>query len=106
MKIILFIIYFIKIVDLRSQQVKDTCQLLILLSMVTRDRMKLFLRDTFSTIFEGIKLPNKVITGYIDECILLLIRNVSFRSAIYFLYSEFKESKAKFVRERCLVRLI
>eukprot|EP01032_Pedospumella_encystans_P017632 gene17632-20086_t len=62
------------ILDLRSQQVRDTCQFLMKLSDVAGDRMKPFLRDSFSTVLEGVKIPHKVTSGYIDECIVHLIK--------------------------------
>lgn len=67
--------------------------------------MKLFLRDSFLSIFEGVKVPNKVMSGYVDECIISLIRYTSFKSAVGPLVMEIKESKAKFVREKSLVRI-
>lgn len=82
---------------------RDTCQFLIKLSDVTGDRMKPFLRDSFSTVLEGVKIPHKVTSGYIDECIVHLIKRVTFKSAIVLVMHEIKESKSKVLRERCLV---
>lgn len=65
--------------------------------------MKLFLRDSFIHILEGIKVPNKVMSGYVDECIIALIQNCVFKSSIPPMALEIKENKAKFVREKCLV---
>lgn len=47
--------------DLRSQQVRDCCTYLIKLAQITGDKMKIFLRDSFVHILEGVKVPNKVI---------------------------------------------
>jgi len=74
------------------------------LSDVTGDRMKPFLRDSFSTILEGVKIPHKVTSGYIDECIVHLIKRVTFKSAIILFMHEIKDSMSKILRERCLVR--
>jgi hypothetical protein len=73
------------------------------LAEVAGDRMKAFLRDSFSTILEGVKIPHKISSGYIDECIVLLIKHVTFKCAIVHVMHEIKESKSKTVRERCLV---
>ena len=75
------------------------------LAEVTGDRMKSFLRDSFSTILEGVKIPHKVTSGYIDECIMHLIKHVTFKCAIVHIMHEIKESKSKLLRERCLVSL-
>ena len=92
--------------DLRSQQVRDTCQLLIKLAEIAGDRMKYLLRDCFATILEGVKIPHKVTSGYIDECIVHLIKHVTFKVAIVLIVHEIKESKAKLLRERCLVSVV
>ena len=73
------------------------------LAEITGDRMKAFLRDSFATILEGVKIPHKVTSGYIDECIVHLIKHVTFKCAIVLVMHEIKESKAKLMRERCLV---
>lgn len=65
--------------------------------------MKLFLRDSFPHILEGIKVPNKVMSGYVDECIFQMIRLTTFKSGIPILAQEIKENKSKLVREKCLV---
>ncbi len=76
------------------------------LAEVVGDSMKVFLRDVFGTILEGIKVPNKVMSGFVDDCIMHLIKLVSFKHSIPVITNEIKESKAKNVRERCLVRNI
>jgi hypothetical protein len=73
------------------------------LAEVTGERMKPFLRDSFATILEGAKIPHKVTSGYIDECIVHLIKHVTFKGAIVLIMHEIKESKSKAMRERCLV---
>jgi len=88
--------------DLRSQQVRDTCIFLVQLARITGEKMKPFLRDSFTGILEAVKVPNKVMSGYVDECILSMIRYTIFKSAIPTLAMELKENKAKFVREKCL----
>lgn len=65
--------------------------------------MRPFLRDSFATILEGVKIPHKVTSGYIDECIIHLIRHVTFKGAIVQFMHEIKDSKSKNMRERCLV---
>lgn len=90
--------------DLRSQQVRDACTLL---SKVTsyggeRSSLKLFLRDSFGFILEGVKVPNKVMSGFVHDSILSMIQSVTFKSALAVLCTEAKDNKAKLVRERCL----
>jgi hypothetical protein len=96
--------WFIQIVDLRSQQVRDTCQLLIELAKTVGDRCRVFLRDAFPHILEGLKVSNKVMSGYVDECILALIHHAVFKSCLSVLLAEIKDNKSKVVREKCLVR--
>jgi hypothetical protein len=67
--------------------------------------LKAFLRDSFIHILEGIKVPNKVMSGYVDDCISTMIKNCCFKSCIIYLVNEMRENKAKVVRERCMVRL-
>eukprot|EP01041_Mallomonas_annulata_P007250 gene7250-14786_t len=88
--------------DLRSQQVRDTCQFLITLAQVCGDHTRNFLRDSFCHILDGIKIPAKVFSGYVDECIISIIRSCTFKSGIPMIVREIKEHKAKYVRERCL----
>ncbi len=88
---------------MRSQQVRDTCHFLITLAQVCGDHTKIVLRDTFVFVLDGLKIPGKVFSNYIDECILSLIRACTFKFCISSIVKEIKESKAKFVRERCLV---
>lgn len=92
--------------DLRSQQVRDICLFLVALAEVIGDRMKFLLRDTFAFILEGVKVPNKVMSGFVDECIILLIRHCVFKNAIPTLVSEVKDNKAKQVREKCMVNTL
>lgn len=89
--------------DLRSQQVRDVCQFLITLAEITTGRMKSFMRDSFVFILDGAKISNKVMAGYVDQCIMSIIKNVTFKSAIVLLTNEIKDSKAKIFREKCLV---
>jgi hypothetical protein len=76
------------------------------LAEVAGDRMKPFLRDSFSTILEGVKIPHKITSGYIDECVVHLIKHVTFKGAIVLFMHEIKESKSKIMRERCLVSFL
>jgi hypothetical protein len=72
-------------VDLRSQQVRDTTQLLIKLADVTGERMKALLRDSFSTILEGVKVPHKVGSLYtlIYYCLYISILSL-YTALIYY----------------------
>lgn len=65
--------------------------------------MKMLLRDIFTNILDGVKVPNKVMSGYVDECILEMIKHSTFKSAIPSIVNEIVNSKAKNLRERCLV---
>ncbi len=88
--------------DLRSQQVRDTCLFLMKLAEITKDLMKYLLREIFQTVLDGIKVPNKVMSGFVDNCIIHVIKHTTFKSGLPVLINELKENKAKFVRERCL----
>lgn len=90
--------------DLRSQQIRDICIFLIKLSEITKDHMKTFLREIFTFVLDGIKVPNRVMSGFVDNAIMTMIKNSTFKSCIPSLVSEIKDSKAKLVREKCLVR--
>ena len=70
------------VLDQRSQQIRDTCIFLTTLAEKTGDSMKGLLREIFSTILEAMKQPNKVVRGYVDDCIISLIRNVTFKYCI------------------------
>lgn len=103
---LLFLFDIFKILDLRSQQVRDTCIFLTRLSKITKDLMRHFLREAFESIYNASKVPNKVMSGYVDECIISLIRHTTFKSSIHLITTETKESKSKGARERCMVRII
>ena len=90
------------VADLRSQQVRDTCLFLSKLSEVCGDHMKHLLRDIFPAVLDGVKVPNRVMSGFVDTCILKIIKHTTFKSCLQLLFNEIKESKAKFVRERCI----
>lgn len=96
------------ILDLRSQQVRDTCAFLTRLAETLGDdvSMRSFLREIFDTVLQALKAPNKVMSGYVDECILSLIRTCPFKSGLASILTEIKDSKSKHMRERCLVRNI
>lgn len=79
------------------------CTLLTVLAQICGDRMKMLLRDIFTNILDGVKVPNKVMSGYVDECILEMIKHSTFKSAIPSIVNEIINSKAKNLRERCLV---
>lgn len=91
------------ILDLRSQQVRDTCIFLTQLSKITGDLMRFFLRDTFESIFIAVKVPHKIMSGYVDECIISMLQHTTFKSAIPVIIDEYKKSKSKAAREKCLV---
>lgn len=97
-------LFVLQITDLRSQQVRDVCVFLSTLSAVIGDRIRPLMRDVFSNILDGSKVSNKVMSGYVDECIITLIRNAIFKTAIPTLLLVVRDNKAKMVRERCLVR--
>jgi len=90
------------ICDLRSQQVRDTCFFLSKLSSVCGDHIKGYLREIFGSILDALKVPNKVMSGFVDDCINNMIRNATFKMCIPMIVAEIKESKAKHVRERCI----
>ena len=91
--------------DLRSIQIRDTCLFLVKLAEVTKDNinMKAMLREVFSFILDGIKVPNRVMSGYVDTAIISMIKHTTFKTCLPSLITEIKNSKAKLVREHCLV---
>lgn len=90
------------LVDLRSQQVRDVCIFITKLSEVLGNHMKHLLREIFTTLLDGTKIPNRVMSGYIDNCIMSIIKTSTFKTCLPTLLHEIKDNKAKFVRERCL----
>lgn len=91
--------------DLRSQQVRDTCTLLNIMSIMLGDQMRVLLRDICETMLDSVKVANKVISGYIDDCILCLLKHVTNKSCIGIIWSNFVQNKSKSFRERCLLYL-
>jgi len=51
------------------------------------------------------QIQNKVMSGYVDDCLLYIIQNSVFKHAIPLLIAEIKDNKAKLVRERCFYYL-
>jgi hypothetical protein len=90
--------------DLRSQQVRDVCLFLTQLSIVCKDQIKVLLREVFQNILDAVKVPSKVMSGFADDCIISMIRHSTFKVSIPVIINELKESKAKTLRERCLVK--
>lgn len=88
--------------DLRSQQVRDTCTFLSTLAIVLGDHMRHFLRDLFPYVLDGVKQTNKVMGGYVDECIVTMIRNSTFKTCIPIIIEQMQHSKSKLYRERCI----
>jgi hypothetical protein len=68
----------LQISDLRSSNVRDCCEFLKTLSRVSRDAMRYLLRDVLQTVVEQIKVPNKVTSGYVDECIQEIIHHTTY----------------------------
>ena len=93
----------ILILDLRSQQVKVVSSLLISLTEIAPDQLKYLIRDVYAAIFDAVKVPSKLMSGYVDECILIMIRNATLRFIIPSIVQEICESKAGKVREKFVV---
>ena len=70
------------ILDQRSQQIRDTCTFLKILAEKLGSQVKGLLREIFSTLLEAMKQPNKVVSRYVDDCIISLIRSVTFKHCI------------------------
>lgn len=66
------------------------------------DHLKHLLREIFPSILDGIKVPNRVMSGFVDTLIIGVIKHTTFKMCFPILITEVKENKAKFVRERCL----
>ena len=91
------------IADLRSQQVKEACNLITAISEASKDRMKVLLREIYVTLFDAIKVPHKLTVGHVDDTILSILRIGTFRFFIPHLVQEIGEHKSSKVRERFLV---
>ena len=89
--------------DLRSQQVKEVCNLLTAIVEVTKEHVRTFLREIFVVVLDAIKVPHKLMSGYVDDFILVAIRNGSFKFMLAPINTEITENKSAKVRERCLV---
>lgn len=63
----------LQISDLRSSNVRDCCEFLKVMSRVSGDAMRYLLRDIMQAIIEQVKVPNKVTSGYVDDCIREII---------------------------------
>jgi hypothetical protein len=83
--------------------VKEACHLLSVLADITKDGMKLFLRDTYIFIFDAVKVPHKLMAGYVDESILIIIKSGTFKFFVPHLVLEICEHKSGKVREKYLV---
>jgi hypothetical protein len=68
--------------------------------------MKYLLREIFQNLIDGVKVKNRVMSGFVDGCIVSIIKNTTFKSGIPILINELKINKSKFVRERILVKII
>lgn len=79
------------------------CQLLTAIAEVAKDGMKLFLRETYIFIFDAIKVPHKLMAGYVDESIVNIIKCGTFKFFIPHLVLEICEHKSGKVREKYLV---
>ena len=88
--------------DPRSQQVRDVCLFLSQLSETAHDLMGFLLRDVFAFILDGLKVTNKLMASFVHDCIIILIKNVTYKGSITLLLNEIRTNKAKFVREKCM----
>lgn len=68
--------------------------------------MKLLLREVFQFVFDAIKVPNKVMSGFVDECIMTIIKNTQYKPSLLVFSQEFNDNKSGKVRERIMVSLI
>ena len=90
------------ITDPRSQQIRDVCTFLSELSTLLKDHMSIFLREAFSYIMDALKNTNKVMSSYVDHCIVHIITNTTFKTSLQIFVNEIKDSKAKGLREKCI----
>jgi hypothetical protein len=44
------------------------------LSELKGDHLRHLMRELFQFLFDGIKVPNRVMSGYVDQCILHVIK--------------------------------
>jgi len=69
---------------------------------VTRDQMRPFIREILPTLVEILGSGNKVIQGFIDECITTIIQHSKFRHQLHEITDPIKNSKSKLLREACI----
>jgi hypothetical protein len=62
--------------------------------------MRLVLRDVFPILLDALKVPNKVMSGYVDNCILEMVKLTAYKPAVPLIMAEIRDCKNKLVRER------
>jgi len=89
--------------DLRSSLVREGCKTLESLVIVVGDEMRPLIRDILPTLIEILGSGNKVIQGFMDECISSIIRHSKFKQHINEFIDQVKNSRSKSLRENCMV---
>lgn len=94
------------VLDLRSQIVKEVCNLLTAISKATRDAMVPFLREILPVLVDVRGGGNKVCGSYCNECIESLISNTVVKGpTLRYFVDTLLESKNKLIRLSCITAL-
>jgi hypothetical protein len=92
--------------DLRSQIVKEVCNLLATIAKITRDVMVPFVREMLPSLLEVRGSGNKVCGAYCGECIDALISFTVVKGATLKLFVDMQvETKNKLIRLSCISAL-
>jgi len=87
--------------DLRSTLVREACKVLETLATMGAAGILRLVRELMETLVEQIANGNKVIKGYVDECIVVLIDHLKFRSEISMICNVAMTHKSKEGRDGC-----
>lgn len=94
------------VLDLRSQIVKEVCQLLVAIARATRDAMVPFVRDILPTLVDVRGSGNKVCGAYCSECVDALITLTVVKGpTLRYFTDTLVESKNKLIRLACITAL-
>lgn len=94
------------VLDLRSQIVKEVCNVFVAIARATRDAMVPLLRDVLPVLVDVRGSGNKVCGNYCNECVEALIALVVVKGATLRYFSDtLLESKNKLIRLSCITAL-
>ena len=89
------------VADLRSELVRDACACLDAMASCAGDSLRQLLRDILPAMVGVLATGNKVIRGYMAECIDSVLRQVRYRGAVPLVRDIILTSRSKQQRESC-----